>query len=240
MDWLYSLIKSKFISEILSFIFYGSGIFAFLKLSIWIYSQKMFSFYWIYKHRNKFETHRVFDLIDSIQSYKKDVATGVLDPIKKEILEELFSIEITKIKKILSSNLKQIFKNNLKEYIHSFFKFDMDRIIHLFYYEYMEKRDSVESLARLRLTKLGMTHEDFNKLWSLYEEICTDYHIVLFETLNKYRSHKDIYRAMFFILDDYAMIIEIMYKSIAHKFNRLNGRSYGIKFKGGSIGDYGK
>ena len=237
MDWLIGLFKNKLFSELLAFILYGSGIFAFLKISIWIYSQRIFSFYWMYKHKKRFYTHKLFDLIDSFQSYKKDVATGVLDPVKKEIVSDLFHLELAKMKQIVKSNLDKLFKSNFKEYINSFPKFDMENIINDFYYDYMESREALEIKARLKFTKLGMSQEDFNRLWGLYEEIFQDYLIILLESFNKYRSHKDIYRATFFLLDDYYMLIEIIYKSLPHKFNRLNGRSYGIQYKGGKIGD---
>jgi hypothetical protein len=57
-----------------------------------------------------------------------------------------------------------------------------------------------------------MSQEDFNRLWNLYKEINQDYIIIIYESLNKYKNQKDMYRVLWFILDDYAMLIEIIYK----------------------------
>lgn len=239
IDFLLNVIKDKLITDVLSLIFYGSGVIAFLKLTIWVNSQKLFSFYRIYAHRKRYYNHHVFKNIELFE-YKKDVSIEVIDPVKKEIVSDLFQLEIMKIRQVLKMNLKRIFKRNKTEYLQSYSEFNMDFLINLFYHEYVESRILIESLARTRFTRFGMPQADFNRLWKLYKELSSDYEITLYESLNRYKSQRDMYRVLWFILDDFDMYLQIVYRSIGNKFNRLNGRSFGILYKGGMIGDDGK
>lgn len=238
-DVFFHILKEKIITDILSFIFYGSGVIAFLKLTIWMNSQRLFSFYRIYAHRKRFYKHHVFNNIELFQ-YKKDVSIEVMDPVKKAIVSDLFQLEIIKIRQVLKMNLKRIFKRNKTEYLQSYSDFNMNFLINLFYHEYVASRDLIEALARTRFTRFGMPQADFNRLWRLYEELTSDYEITLYESLNRYRTQRDMYRVLWFILDDFDMYLQIVYRSIGNKFNRLNGRSFGILYKGGLIGDDGK
>ena len=238
-DLVLKILKEKFVADVFSLVFYGTGVIAFLKLTIWMNSQRLFAFYRIYSNKNKFYKHHVFKNIELFQ-YKKNVAIEVMDPTKKEIVADLFQIEIMKIRQVLKMNLKRIFKRNKTEYLQSYSDFNMNSLINLFYHEYVDSRDLVESLARTRFTRFGMPQNDFNRLWRLYAELTSDYEITLYESLNRYRTQRDMYRVLWFILDDFDMYLQIVYRSIGNKFNRLNGRSFGILYKGGLIGDDGK
>lgn len=236
IDWLIGKIENRVVAEVLNLLFFGGGVFAFFKITIVMYSTRIFSFYWIYRDRKKFENHKIFLAIDSLRN-KKDIAIGVLDPVKKDIIVDVFEIELIQLKKVLKMNLRRLFKRNIKQYTGSFSDFKIDKIISMFYDEFISCRELVEESARSKFTIYGgMTQQDFNRFWKLYLEIFQDYEIIMMESLHKYRNHKDIYKALFFILDDFLMIVEIMYKSLAHRFNRLNGRSYGISYKGNTIG----
>jgi len=239
IDFLIALFKSKLMSEAINFIFYGGGLFLFLKVSVSFYSHRLFSFYWLYKHKDRLFSHKVFDIIQSIEN-KKDIAVGVVDPIKKEIIADLFTIEIDKIRQILKMNLRRIFKRDVKSYIKTFGDFKSETFVNLFHSEYSNNRLSVESKARNQMTRFGMSHEDFNKLWRLYQEIHQTYEIIIRISLSKYSNRKDVYQTVFFILDEFAMLILLIDESLAMNFNRLNGRSYGISYKGGKIGNDGK
>lgn len=239
INFLISILKSRFIEQIYSFIFYGGGLFLFLKVSVSFYSQRLFSFYWLYKHRHRLFNHKVFQLIDSIEK-RRDIAVDVMDPIKKEIIADIFAIELHKIRQILKMNLRRLFKRDIKSYIKTFADFKSENIVNLFYSEYINNRVSVESNARIQLTRFGMPHEDFNRLWRLYQEIHQTYEIIVRLALNKYLEHRDIYKATFLIMDEFAMLVELIDSSLALHFNRLNGRSYGIAYKGGKIGSDGK
>lgn len=240
MDWLIEKFQSKLISQFLYFLAFGGGLFGFFKMILVLYSTRLFSFYWVYRHKDRFYNHKVFTLIDSLRNTEY-IAIGVMDTVKKDIIADIFKIEIKQLKKTLRMILRKVFKNNITEYTSSFSDFEIKSIVYMFHIEFYNSRSLVELVARSRFTNYGgMTHDDFNKFWKLYCEIMQDYELVIMESLHKYKNHKDIYQAMFFMLDDFLMLVEIMYKSFAGKFNRLNGRSNGIVYKGGAIGDSDK
>lgn len=235
-DFLISVAKEQFVKDVLSLFFYSGGVIAFLKLTIWVNSQRLFSFYRIYANKDKFFNHYVFKNIELFQ-YKKQVSIDVLDPIKKEIVSDLFQFELLKIKQVLVMNLKRIFKKSKTDYLKTYSDFNMEFLINLFYHEYVESRDLIKIIAKEEFSKFGMPENDFNRLWRLYEEITSDYEIILYESLDRYKIQKDMHRVLWFILDDFNMYLKIIYRSIGNKFNRLNGRSFGISYKGGMIGD---
>ncbi len=239
MEFWINLFKERILKDIFSLVFYGTGVIAFLKLTIWVNSHRLFSFYHIYVHKHKYCNHVVFKNIDFLQ-YSKNVAIDVIDTTKKEIVTDLFKLEMVKIRHLLKMNLKQIFKKNKTEYLRSFDEFNVSKIIEIFYNEYIISRELIKTLARIKFNKYGMPQHDFNRLWGLYEEITRDYEIMLYENLNRYKNHKDIYKILWSILDDFNIYLQIVYKTLGNRFNRLNGRSFGISYKGGTIGYDGK
>lgn len=235
-EFLIAIGKEQLVKDVFSLFFYSSGVIAFLKLTIWVNSQRLFSFYRIYANKDKFFHHHVFKNIELFE-YKKQVSIDVLDPIKKEIVADLFQLELLKVKQVLVMNLKRIFKKTKTDYLKTYPDFNMEFLINLFYHEYVQSRELIKTTAKEQFMKNGMPESDFNRLWRLYEEITSDYEITLYESLDRYKIQKDMYRVLWFILDDFNMYLKIIYRSIGNKFNRLNGRSFGISYKGGMIGD---
>ena len=234
-DLFEKLLKDKILWEILNLLFYGGGLIALLKITVWFYSQKIFSFYYVWIHRERFNQHPIFVLIDELYR-KNSIAFSVFDLTKKEILSDLFEIELIKIRQCVKINLSKIIKSNLKEYLTSWDRFLSEKIVMDFYLDYIENRDGAEQMAKNRFLNSGMSHENFVRLWAIYREICIDFELIMGEVLLRYRHYKDVYRVLSFILDDFQMLVEIKFKSLPSKFNRLNGRSYGIEYKGNAIG----
>jgi hypothetical protein len=242
IEYIIHLLQNRFWVELFSLFLYGGGLLGLIKVTIWMYSWRAFSFYWVWKHRDRFVEHEIFEVIDRL-STRKDVATVVIDHAKKEIVSDLFRIEMLKIKQVLKMNLRHIIKKDFgtymtKEHWHSF---KADKLVTLFINEYLDSRNTVEAKARVEFTRNGMSQEHFNRLWALYCEMSQLYEIIITESLSKYYKHRDIYRILSFIMDDFQMLVEIIYKSIGANFNRLNGRSWGIAYKGRAVGeDYAK
>ena len=60
MEFWINLFKERILKDIFSLVFYGTGVIAFLKLTIWVNSHRLFSFYHIYVHKHKYFNHVVF------------------------------------------------------------------------------------------------------------------------------------------------------------------------------------
>jgi len=234
-DLFEKIVKDKILWEVMNLLFYGGGLIALLKLTVWFYSQKIFSFYYVYRNRSRFESHAVFKLIDELY-LKNSIGVSVFDLTKKEILSDLFEIELIKVRQCLTMNLSRIIRPSLKEYFSGWGNFLSEKIVMNFYLDYIETKTTAEQMAKNRFLNSGMSHDDFIRLWSLYREITLDFELIIGEVLLRYRKHKDVYRVLTFILDDFRMLVEIKFKSLPSKFNRLNGRSYGIQYKGQAIG----
>jgi hypothetical protein len=224
----------KIFNEFVYFLLYGAGIFSVLKITIWVYSQRLFSLFYVWKHRHKFESHRVFMELDVLEK-SKQIYQQTIEPGKKELAGDIFYLEIVRFKQLLRMNLKRVYKRSWKEYITNFKEFNSKSICELFINEFKESRHILESMARMRFTRFGMSQKDFNRFWQLYEEMFYTYEAVLTASIDTRSNSNDVYRTLYGILDDHYTIARIINMTLAHKFNLLNGRAKGITYRGNKI-----
>lgn len=225
-----------FLNHFLKFLLYGGGVFGFLKVLVLMNGWRIFSFFRVYWNQEKLFNHKLFNKIDFLikSGY---LVYNVKDIAKKEIAKDLVIIELFRIKQILKNNLKIILKNNLKDYIKSFSEFKAENVVSLFINEYTESRAVSKEFARRKITKNSfMTQEDFNRFWSLYSEISITYEVFIFESIVTLKHRKNIYQTIWHILDNFEVLVELIFKTVGHNINIMNGRSYGIKYKGYTIG----
>lgn len=229
-------IYDKLIIDFFKFVLFGGGLLGFLKALVYMNGWRIFSFLRVYWNKDRLFNHKLFNKIDFLikSGY---LVYNVKDIAKKEIAKGLVIIELFRIKQILKNNLKIILKNNLKDYIKSFSEFKAENVVSLFINEYTESRAVSKEFARRKITKNSfMTQEDFNRFWSLYSEISITYEVSIFESLVNLKHRKNIYQTLWHILDNFEVLVELIFKTVGHNINIMNGRSYGIKYKGYTIG----
>lgn len=214
------------------FIITGGGIFGAAKLFLHINAMRIISFIRIYKNKKLFLNHEVFQNIDRILK-GNFITSNINDLGKKAIAEDLLFLEIFRIKQILRNNLKSILKTSLISYLRHFFLLNSKYIIKLYIDEYFENKKHMEYFARNRMTKNDyMSQEDFNHFWKIYKEYTINDDVAIYNSLNKFELKKNYYEVLFLVLDIFYVHIETYEQTIANKFNLMNGRLSGIKYKG--------
>jgi hypothetical protein len=197
---------------------------------------KIISFVRAYRNKNKFMNHDIFHKIHEILN-NRTIENSIIDIAKKEIAKDIIEIEVKIVKKILKMNLKFIFKGSLMDYIKSYSTFSSGNLVNLFRNEYLESRSLFLQMARQRLTKNGyMSQEHFNSFMIVYLEFSAVYEIMIIENLEALSKKKNIYSTLWVIMDCFEVLLEVIYKTISHKINLMNGRVHGINYKGYLIG----
>jgi hypothetical protein len=224
-----------FHNQFIQFVLTGGGFIGFIKVILLLNGWRIYSFYRVYKHRDRFLSHPVFKKIDYL--LKSNIETAQLKNLaRKELANDILRVELFRIKQILKNNLKFILKQSSRDYLYSYKDFTSKYISELFIKEFMDYKSMQHSFARNKLTKNDyMSQDDFNRFWHVYLEYSMTYEIIVYESLSIYHDKKNLYGVLWAILDHFEILVEIISKTTAHKVNIMNGRVVGIQYKGYKI-----
>lgn len=224
-------------NNIFQIVFSVGAVLSGIKIMLVFHGWRIFSFIRVYKHRKEFYDHKIFYKIESILSGKY-IENSIQDIAKKEIAKDIIEIEMKLMRRILRFNLHHIFKKNLWLYLKTFPEFKNEKIVKLFREEFTKSRTEFERRARDTLTRNGyMSQTDFNRFLKVYSEFFVVYEIQTIESIEIFSERKNIYGTLWDMLAAFDAVLETMHKTIAHKFNLMNGRIDWIEYKGHVVGE---
>lgn len=224
-----TLIK-KFLEEVTLFVFYGLGIFAFIKAYLKLNAFRIVSFFRIYFYQKKFFDHQLFLIIQEIIDFRSEYRL-VHSSSRKYLAHIIIECKLRSIAIATSIALLTIFKNNFLNYLKTYRKYSSEYIVNIFLNQLEKSKDLFISMLEYKI--LGnnlMTKNDFLTFIEIFEENDFLFEIFFFETLQNLKQKHNIYEVLFYILDSIQVLAEVTNRSIATMIQVMNGRLDGIKF----------